>query len=187
MFYLSLYVHVAVAIGTGIGFVLEYIQRLLKSEPERRFDLLYALPVLFFATLILQPTAAIRWRALQAGVADFVTEDYPFPVTHLNEPRFVAEMQLAQADPNAVFVLDWRGLYATAYIAHVENDLTNIIFLEAMPYGNNGMVAPTLISEIKSYLREGRQVFVDQQYPGLDADFRFLPASGNLYELSLKE
>jgi hypothetical protein len=187
VFYLSLYIHVAVAIGTGIGFVLEYIQRLLKSVPDRRYHLLYVLPVLFFATLIIQPTAAIRWRALQAGVANFVTDDYPFPVTHLNDPRVVAEMRLAQAAPNAVFVLDWRGLYATAYLAQVENHLTETTFLEAMPYGNDGMVASTLISEIKSYLREGRQVFVEQQYPGLDEDFRFLPASGNLYELLLKE
>ena len=187
VFYLSLYIPLAVAIGTGIGFVLEYVQRLLESVADRRYHLLYVLPVLFFATLVIQPTAAIRWRALQAGVADFVTEDYPFPVTHLNEPRYVADMRLAQADPNAVFVLEWRGLYATAYLAHVENRLKDTIFLESMPYGNDGKVASTLISEIKSYLREGRQVFVDQQYPGLDEDFRFLPASGNLYELSLKE
>ena len=187
VFYLSLYIHVAVAIGTGIGFVLEYIQGLLKSVPDRRYHLLYVLPVLFFATLIIQPTAAIRWRALRAGVADFVTEDYPFPVPHLNEPRYVAEMRLAQADPNAVFVLEWRGLYATAYLAQVEHHLTDTLFLESMPAGNDGKVAPTLISEIKSYLREGRQVFVDQQYPGLAENFRFLPASGNLYELALKE
>lgn len=56
-----------------------------------------------------------------------------------------------------------------------------------MPAGNDGKVASTLISEIKSYLREGCQVFVDQQYPGLDEEIRFLRASGNLYEMSLKE
>ena len=122
VFYLSLYIHVAVAIGTGIGLVLEYVQRLLKSVPDRRSDLLYVLPVLFFATLIIQPTAAIRWRALQAGVADFVTEDYPFPVTHLNEPRFVAEMRLAQA----VWTPDRPAEWPEALVARLEETLARI-------------------------------------------------------------
>ncbi len=186
VFYLSLYIPLAVAAGIGIGFVLQSIYHYLESVPDRRYQLLYLLPVLFFATLVVQPAAPIRWRALQAGVANFVTEDYPFPADNLKEPRFVAQMRLAGVGPNAVFVLDWRGLYTTAYVAQVEKHLTNTLFLEAMPRGNDGKVASTLITELKGHLLEGRPVFTDQRYPGLDGDFRLLPVSGNLYKLLLK-
>lgn len=186
VFYLSLYIPLTVALGTGIGFVLEWIQRLLNSIPDRRYHLIYLLPVMFFVTLVVLPTAAARWSALQVGKADFVTDTYPYPVADLREPRFVAESRLVNAEPNSVFVLDWRALFTTAYIAQVENHQMNMLFMEAMPVGNNGMVASTLIDELKGYLQEGRSVFTNQRYPGLDQDFRLVPGPGDLYTLKLK-
>ncbi len=187
VFYLSLYIPLAVAVGVGIGFVLELIGHFLESVPEGRDQLLYLLPVLFFVTLVIQPVAAIRWGALQSGVADFVTDDYPFPVQNLKEPRFVAQVRLEKAAPNSVFVLDWRGLYTTAYVAQVEKHLTNTLFLEGMPRGNDGKVASSLVEELRAYLQDGRTVFTEQMYPGLEREFRLSPAYGNLYKLSLKK
>jgi transmembrane protein TMEM260 (protein O-mannosyltransferase) len=187
VFYLSLYIPFAVAVGTGIGYMLEWIQHWLDSVPDRRYQWLNLFPVLFFATVVIQPVAAIRWRALQSGVADFVTDDYQYPVKNLREPRFVAQMQLAGTPPNAVFVLEWRELFATAYVGQVEKHLTDTLFLESLPHGDNGKVASTLITQLKGYLQEGRPVYTDQSYPGLDEDFRLLPTAGNLYKLSLKK
>jgi len=47
--------------------------------------------------------------------------------------------------------------------------------------------ARTLAAELKSYVQEGRPVYVEQKYPGLEGDFRLLPVSGNLYKLSLRK
>jgi len=187
VFYLSLYIPVAVAVGTGIGFVFDSVRRYLEPIPDRAYQLLYLPVLLFFLTMILQPTAAIRWQAIRNGVADFVKEDYPFPVENLNEPRFVAQMRLAGLEDNTVFVLDFRTMYSTAYLAYVEKGMTNTLFFEAMPYGNHGTVAPTLIAELQGYVQEGRPVFTDQRYPGLDEKFRLLPVASDLYKLSLKE
>jgi hypothetical protein len=96
-------------------------------------------------------------------------------------------MRLAGVEADAVFVLEWRGLFTTAYLAHVEKGLTNTLFFEAMPRGNNGKMASSLVAQLNSYLLEGRPVYVEQKYPGLEEDFRFLPVSGNLYKLSLRE
>lgn len=185
--YLSLYIPISVAVGVGIGFVLEWVHHYLESAPDRDSQWLYLFPTLFFLTLVVQPFAAIRWRALQAGSASFVKEDYAFPAKNLKEPRFVAHMRLAGVGDNAIFVLDWRTLFTTAYLAYVERHMTNMLFLEAMPRGNNGKIAPTLITELKGYLQEGRPVYTDQRYPGLDADFRLLPIAGDLYRLSLRD
>jgi hypothetical protein len=187
VFYLSLYIPVAVAVGTGIGFVLDRVHRYLESIPDRGYQWLYLPALLFFLTMVLQPAAAVRWQAIRKGVADFVTEDYPFPAENLKEPRFVAQMRLAGLEDNAVFVLDFRTMYSTAYLAYVEKGMKNTLFFEAMPHGNKGKVAPTLIAELEGYVQEGRPVFTDQRYPGLEDKFRLLPVAGNLYKLSLKE
>ena len=186
IFYLSLYIPLAVSAGAGMGFVLDWVHHYLEPLPGQGYRLLYLLPALFFITMVLQPTAAIRWQALRSGVADFVTDDDPFPVKNLKEPRFVAQTRLAGMADNAVFVLDWRALFTTAYLAHVEEGRTNILFFEAMPRGNDGQVATTLITELKGYLQEGRPVYAEQRYPGLEENFRLLPVSGNLYKLSLR-
>jgi hypothetical protein len=186
VFYLSLYIPLAVAVGNGFGFVLDWVHRYLERVPHRGYWLLNLPVLLFFLTLVLQPTAAMRWRAIRNGVANFVTEDYPFPAD-LREPRFVAQMRLAGIEDNAVFVLDFRTLYATAYLAYVEKEMKNTLFFEAMPYGNHGKMAPTLIAELEGYVQEGRPVFTDQVYPGLENNFRFFPTAGDLFKLSLRE
>ena len=186
VFYLSLYIPLAVAAGAGMGFTLERIQRNLQTVRGRSGQVMYLLAVLFFVTMVVHPTAATRWQAIRDGVANFVTDDYPFPVQNLKEPRSVAQMRLAGVEADAVFVLEWRGLFTTAYLAHVEKGLTNTLFFEAMPRGNNGKMASSLVAQLNAYLLEGRPVYVEQKYPGLEENFRFLPVSGNLYKLSLR-
>jgi hypothetical protein len=187
VFYLSLYIPLAVGAGTAIGLALDRIQRYLQPLPARRFQPLYLLVVLFFVTLVMQPSASARWQAIRNGAADFVTENYPFPVRDLDEPRSVAQTRLAGVAEDAVFVLDWRALFTTAYLAHVEQGLTNILFLEAMPYGNDGKVARNLVAEVRGYLEEGRPVYTDFRFPGLDENFRLIPAHGTLYQITLRQ
>ncbi len=187
VFYLSLYIPLVIAVATGMGSALAWVDRQSESRQGRGKQLVFLLPVLFFVTMVIQPFASTRWDALRSGVANFVIEDYVFPAYNLSEPRLVAQITLAGAAHNAVFVMDWRALYTTAYLAHVENGMTNTLFFEAMPYGNNGKVAPTLITVLEDCLEEGRPVFVEKKYPDLEDHFRLLPTGGNLYTLSQKK
>ena len=187
MFYLVLYIPLTVALGTGIGFALEWAQYALEPLSTRSYLILSLLPILFFITIVFQPTASERWQALKDGSASFVTEHYAHPVYNLSEPRFIAERRLADVEENAVFVLDWRALYTTAYLAHVERGMTDTLFFEAMPYGNNGQIASTLIDQLTGYLEAGRPVYAERKYPGMENDFRLMPVSGNLYQLALSK
>lgn len=187
VFYLPTYIPIAVTLGVGTGFLLELVHRHLVAAQGRRYLLVSLLPVAFFFTTVAQPYGAARWESLRSGVAGFVKEDYAFPVKNLQEPRRVAERRLSGIPPNAVLVLEWRSLYTAAYIAHVERGQTDILFLEAMPYGHKGRVAITLVAELTERLSEGRPVYVDKRYPGLE-DFRILPAPlSDLYRLTLRE
>jgi hypothetical protein len=187
VFYLSPYIPLTVAAGTGMGFVLEWAYPHLAALPGRGYRLLYLFPVLFFITMVVGSSASVRWQALRKGVANFVTidGDYVFPVKNLKEPRLVAQIRLSGIEDNAVFVMDWRAMYTTAYIAQGERGKKNMLFKEAMPAGNNGKVASTLVTELTGYLQEGRPVYIEWKYPGLEQSFRILPTSGNLYKLSL--
>jgi hypothetical protein len=187
VFYLSLYIPLTVAAGAGFGSVLDWIHRQLEALPGFGYRWLYLFPVLFFITMVFQPTLSIRWQAIRRGVANFVTEDYPFPVQNLLEPRLVAQTRVAGVAQNAVFVLDWRTLFATAYMAQVEGGMKNTYFFEAMPAGNDGKVAATLVTQLMGYLLEGRPVYADDNYPGLEDNFRVLPVFGNLYQLTLRK
>jgi hypothetical protein len=188
VFYLSTYIPLTVAAGVAMGFSLEKIRSYLQSTSGRGGWALTLLPILFFLTVVIQPAGAIRWHALKTGVASFVTEDYVFPVKNLKQPRVIAQTRLMGIkEDNAVFLLDWRAMYSTAYLAYVEKGYRNTLFFEAMPAGNNGKVASTLIEKIKGYLAEGRPVYAEQKYPGLEENFRLLPALGDLYKVSLRK
>ncbi len=187
VFYLPLYIPLTVALGTGMGFALELAGYALEPLPTRSFWILYLLPIFLFITIVFQPVASERWQALKDGSASFVIETYAYPVYDLNEPRLIAERRLAGVEDNAVFVVDWRALYTTAYLAHVEKDMTNTLFFEAMPYGNVGEVAPTLVEQLTGYLEEGRPVYSNEKYPGLEANFRLMPSIGDLYRVTLRD
>jgi hypothetical protein len=187
VFYLTLYIPLTVAAGVGMGFILDQVNHYMEAVPGRSFRFLYLLPVLFFITLVIQPSASARWQALRKGVANFVTEDYVFPVENLKEPRLLAEMRLTGIESNAVLVLGWRHLYTTAYIANVERGMKNMLFLESMPAGNDGRLASTLVEELGGYLLEGRPVYADAKYSGLTDDFRILPVFGSLYKITLRK
>src|SRR6185503_11218711 len=143
VFYLSLYIPLTVAVGTGIGFILDRVHHSLQHVPKRSYQWLHLPVSMFFVAIVLQTTGLTRWQAIRNGSPDFVTADYPFPAENLNKPRLVAQTRLAGMEDNAVFVLDFQTLYSTAYLAHVEKGLTNMLFFEAMPYGNDGEIAPT--------------------------------------------
>jgi hypothetical protein len=186
VFYLSLYLPLSVASGVGMGSVLDWVRRRLTTAPGIGSQILFLLLVLFLVTVVIQPFWAARWEALRSGVAGFITDDYPFPVKNLGEPRVIAQTRLAGRPNNAVYVLDWRALFSTAYVAHVEKRMTNTLFFEAMPFGNDGRVATTLVSELTDCLKAGRPVYADQKYPGLEI-FRLVPTANQLYELKLRE
>jgi len=187
VFYLSTYIPLMVAAGTGMGFLLGLIYQRLVALQSRRYLAIYLLPVLFFCAIIILPYGKERQQALQDRAATFVKEDYAYPIDNLKAPRILAEMRLVAIPDNAVLVLDWQALYTTIYIAQVERGMNNMLFFEAMPHGNNGKIAETLIYELTTALLEGRPVFIENKYPGLEDKYRITPSSANdLYRLEFK-
>jgi hypothetical protein len=70
----------------------------------------------------------------------------------------------------------------------VERLRPDITIFEASPHGaEEGMVADTLIQELKDALQEGRPVYTDRVYGNLRDHFRVqLALGGEWYRLSLR-
>jgi hypothetical protein len=188
VFYLPTYLLVTVAIGCGAGSVLEWIHRHLVAVRRRRYLLLlYPLTMALFILMVVQPSAALRWQALQDGAATFVREDYAYPIKDLRVPRYLATWKIQSLPENAVVISEWRSLYTMYYLAHVERMRPDITIMEASPHGGEGMVADTLIQTLEEALQEGRPVFADRVYGNLRDHFRVLPAGGQWYRLSQPE
>ncbi|MGA9349400.1 MAG: DUF2723 domain-containing protein [Anaerolineae bacterium] len=188
IFYLPTSLLVAIATGCGAGSLLEWAYRHLVAVRKRRYLApLYLLAVALLVLMVVRPFGAPRWQALRAGVATFVQEDYAYPLYNLEEPRRMLTWRLKSLPDNALLIVEWRALYTMYYLAHVEQLRPDITILEASPHGaEEGMVADTLIQELKGALREGRLVYAEGVYGNLRDHFRVQPAlGGEWYRLSL--
>lgn len=186
VFYLATYIFLAVAIGAGIGYILDKIQQALGIRSATLSKAVYTSTAILLTLVILLPTASVRWDALRAGSTNFVTEDYAYPIYDLSEPRRIAEERMLCLPDDALLVLDWRTLYATYYLSYVEQGRKGLQIYEASPYPSNWALPETLLEEVKAAVQSGRLVYSDQEYSNLRPIFRLIPVTAcNLFRLSI--
>ncbi len=198
VFFLPAHMLTAVAVGVGAGRLLEAaaavpaadLRLVLKTVPTRVSDATLRSGVLAFIAAILalgvvMPFALSRGQALRQGRTHFSEEHYIYPVDHPEEPRAEATLRLSLLPDGAMVIMNWRPLYATYYVAHVEGLRPNIVIMEATPHGSQGQVAASLLDIIEEALLADQPVYSDEIYPPLQDHFRVLPAPGNLYRLTL--
>jgi hypothetical protein len=188
IFYLPTYIFIALAIGAGAGFLLERTGRNPLARRGRWRWVLQVPVVVVLLMIIVKPYAPPRWRALQAGAATFVQEEYVYPLYNLEEPRQTANWQLKNLPDDAVLIVGWRALYAMYFLAHVEGQRPNVLIMEASPHGADGSLADSLIQQLQDALQQGRPVFADRVYRNMRDHFRVQPAlGGDWYRLSLNQ
>jgi hypothetical protein len=186
LFYLPTYLFIAIASGIGIGSALGWTRRVTAG---RRGWSRATYPLLLVACVaaVVAPHAGERARALRAGVGTFVQDTFPYPRHDLEEPRRTGMLRLQALPAGALLAMDWRSLYATYYLAHVEGLRHDVTIREATPYGSGGRIADTLLDDITAALEAGRPVLVERAYPGLAERFEVTPeGDGTLLRLMLR-
>ena len=187
VFYPTTYLLIAIAAGVGIGTLLEWLRQSTRSTTKTASSLLYLAAILLVLWALVAPYWNTRWPALQASAATFFDDENTYPIYNLQEPQQLAEQRLSQVEEDAVFLLEWRTLYATAYVAAVEGDNKSIRFLENCINRDDQRLADSLIEEIKQELRNGRPVYADRVYPYLEETFNFAATEGtDLFRMTLK-
>jgi hypothetical protein len=180
IFYLPTYLLMAVAACAGFGRMLDAADN---RWPARPAWVNYGLPLLLLL-LIGQHFWPARLGALGEGKASFVTENYPYPVHDLSEPRRRGAAVAAVLPDDALVLLEWQLLYAAYYMTAVEQGRTGITMIESNPFGANGRIQPPLLLLIEEALQNGRPVYSDNRYD-LDRAFRLQPDRNGLYRLAL--
>jgi hypothetical protein len=176
IFYLPVYVFMAVFIGTGAGYLMLGIMWFIPRVVPRVIPAMILTAIL--VAVCTAPFINLRWRAVQTGRATFITEDYVFPVNRLSAPRRAAECALLKVtESEALMVLDWQALYSIYYVAHVEQGRTGIVIHEAIPHGTQ-VVTEKLRAKIADYLRDGGTVYVNNDHPPLSQTYTLTPVSG---------
>lgn len=180
IFFLPTYIPLLGMAGIGMGVLLEWFAQNLR----KRLPGILRMPAYFSLVLLIgyflgKPYAKPRWEALQSGVASFVQDTYNFPVDNLHEPRLRVKMMLAWLPDTTLLLMDWRELYTALYLAHIEGLKPGLRIVEAMPTGNNGKIAASMVETIQAAHRQGQKVYAQQAYPGLRDHFRLLPVGSS--------
>ncbi len=187
VFFLSTYIPFTAAAAVGMGALIEAPAR-WKILARHGWGTAGAVVVtLLLAWLLTQSSIPERTAYLETGTAGFVEETYQYPVENLREPRLLAQMHLTALPDNALVLMEWRDLYAVSYLANVEGKKPGLTLVEAMPSGNNGRVADSMIEIIRQALAEGRPVFAANRYPGLERHFRLAAAANHYVQIMEKE
>ncbi len=187
VFYPATYLLIAIAAGVGTGTLLEWLRQSTRNRSKTAASLLILAACLLILWVLVAPYWNTRWQALQAGAATFFDDENTYPIYNLQEPQQLAEQRLSQVEEEAVLLLEWRTLYASAYVAAVEYDNTAIRFLENCINRDDQRLANSLIEEIKQELLNGRPVYSDRVYPYLEETFNFAASEGtDLFRMTLK-
>jgi hypothetical protein len=188
VFYPTTYILIAIAAGSGIGMTLDWFRKILGSFSAGRFLLLYPLLAFLLAVLVAGPYWESRSLAIRSGIAQFVQDENTYPAYNLKEPQELAEQRLSHVADDAVFLLDWKTLYATFYTAVVEQKRMGIKIFEDCVNRDDQRLADSLIQDITQALRTGHPVYSDRPYPYLESIFTFEPVPGtDLVRISLIE
>ncbi len=186
-FYLVTYIYLSVMLGAGAGAMLDWVQAGVKGLSNGLKTGIYWAAAGVLLLVFILPYAGPRISALKAGKASFVDDPYNYPVDDLSQPRRIATERLLAVPDNAVLALDWQTLYATCYLAVVEQGRTSMTFREASPYPSDNQLPDSLVQELKQDLSAGRPVYVEHEYDNLDENFVAMPIAGaDLLKLSLR-
>ena len=180
LFFLPSYIPLTVMASAGVASLLGWVERRFRPNIAT-----YIIPILLILQLG-QHFWGNRLQALVDGKASFVTETYPYPVDDLTEPRRVATELATQLPDGALVLTNWRPLYTTLYVAHVEQGKTNIGLIEATPFGTNGRVTDSLAAVIEQALQDGQPVYATSTYD-LFRFFQLERINSDLYQLSLRD
>jgi hypothetical protein len=181
VFFLATYLFIVILAGAGFGFLLEKLHVLFSSFLKRpALQVVTLAVILILGAVLIAPTAPSRWQALVDGKASFYKDDdYTYPLKDLTEPRTVAEAYLRSVPDNALLLMDWRALYATAYLANAEQNRPNISFREASPFPSKGTIPDSLLQEVREALNAGRPVYLERMLDNVRSNFNTRPVAAS--------
>lgn len=154
VFFIPLYVIVAVLISEGLASLANLIEAFLRAFHVRRgvcatLGSLVAFGLFVWAAL---PFGEPLLKSVQQGHITFLDESrsyYPYPLYDPGYPYREAKRIADMVEDDAILFIDWDLVYPICYVAHVEQKRTGISCYETLPFGTNGRFPDSAIQFIR--------------------------------------
>lgn len=158
VFFISFYVYLMVLAAEGTALLFRGL-KLLKAGRVRILH-----PVLGIGLIVLALVPMIPSRAdmVKEGRARWDFMALPSEIELESWHELIA-FNVADLPENAIVLMGWRDLYGYAYVAQVEQDRPDLLFIEAYPYSVKAGMADSLLDYLKTRLVEGRPVFAAER------------------------
>lgn len=154
VFFISFYVYLMVLAAEGTALLLRGME-LLRANWAK---ILYPVVGLGLIALALAPLMPSRADMVKEGRARWDFMALPSEVELESWHELIA-FNLTDLPENAIVLMGWRDLYGYTYVAQVEQDRPDLLFIEAYPYSVKAGMADSLLDYLKTRLMEGRPVF----------------------------
>lgn len=170
VFYIPSYVLLALLSIGGMGALVELLSwtvgKLLngsrQSQSKIAFDIIIAVLVLFFAVW---PMFQPRQDSLQSGTVEFGIDQYPQYNPH---DQLIAAATVVDLPQNAIVFTGWDTMWPLYYTAFLENDRTDLTFIETYPADDQDQLADSMLEFIAANLGQ-RPMLFESRIPELEA------------------
>ena len=163
VFFISFYVYLLTLAAEGTALLFRGL-KLLQAGWARILH-----PVLGIGLIVLALAPLIPSRAdmLKEGRTRWDFMALPSEVELESWHELIA-FNVADLPENAIVLMGWRDLYGYTYVAQVEQDRPDLLFIEAYPYSVKAGMADSLLEYLKTRLMEGRPVFTAERLDELE-------------------
>ncbi len=166
VFYIALYVYLSALVAEGSAILLRAVTWLSRRVTPWLPKL--ATPALGISLLVLAgfPFFSERITALQQGEIRFHIMNLPSN-RQLEQWHGSISETVKHLDANAIVLMDWPDLYGYAYVAQVEQNRTDLLFIEAYPYSTKPGMAESLLQYLEEQASQ-RPIFAVRPMSELD-------------------
>jgi hypothetical protein len=175
VFYIPGYLLLALLATVGLGGIVDGLHSLIRRWPRSRamLDVVIAALALIIAVW---PVFKPNLEAVAAGEVPFEFDGYPVDAYSRNTLHPVVNATVLDLPENAIIFTDWDLLYPYYYVAHIEQDRTDLMFIETYPRDDVDGLAKSVVEYVIAKQSE-RPVYVSERLPELvEVGYDFAPA-----------
>jgi len=164
VFYINGYLLLALGAAAGLDTAMLPLLKINGKWSRILQVAVSTLVILFGVGSILKP----HWPAVKSGEIPFIAKEnfilWEDPTPMAKEAFNTVE----QIPPNAVVFIDWNRLYVYYYAAHIQQNRTDLRFIEASPRSDTSVLPVSVIAFIDENI-DLRPIYFSQPYAEVEA------------------
>jgi 4-amino-4-deoxy-L-arabinose transferase-like glycosyltransferase len=176
VFYIPSYMWLGMLAAVALGGLAWVVGRLPSRPVQIALNAILMLVVLYVGVL---PILTPRWKAVQQGKLPFLG-DQGYVVDNSFDLRYKQLSRIVQKlEPNAIVFLNWDVLFPYWYAADIEQERTDLRFIEQNPYHESPGLPASTIGFIRANIGQHPIYMADRQPEVAQAGFKLRPVDIN--------